>query len=298
MKVLISGSRGLIGSALASALTGGGATVARLVRGAAKPDAARITWDPPSGEIDRAALEGFDAVIHLAGENIASGRWTAARKAKIRDSRIQGTRLLAEALSELRSPPQVFVSASAIGYYGNRGDEVLNENSKPGTGFLAEVCQEWERAADPASGRGTRVVHPRFGMVLSPLGGALGRMLTPFRLGAGGVVGSGKQWMSWISLDDAVGALVYCLENHSLSGPVNFVAPQAVTNRDFTRTLGQVLGRPTVLPAPAFALRLALGEMADALLLSSQRVEPARLVAAGYAFLHPGLEAALRNLLR
>jgi uncharacterized protein len=242
-------------------------------------------------------VEGFDHVVHLAGENIAAGRWTPARKAVLRDSRIQGTRLLAETLAGLRHPPRVFVSASAIGYYGNRGDEVMHEESPRGIGFLPDLCQEWESAAGPMSASGIRVVHPRFGIVLSPAGGALGRMLTPFKLGVGGVVGSGKQWMSWISLKDAASALAYCLENDSLRGPVNLVAPQAVTNRDFTRILGRVLKRPAVLPAPAFALRLALGEMADDLLLSSLRVEPSRLLAAGYPFLYPGLESALRHLL-
>ncbi len=295
MKILISGSRGLIGSALVAALRPGHEII-RLVRGQARPG--EIGWDPNTDEIDRAKLDGFDAVIHLAGENIASGRWTAARKARIRDSRLLGTRLLAETLAGLPHPPGVFISASAMGYYGDRGDEVLTEASSPGADFLARLCQEWEAAGAPAAARGIRVVHPRFGVVLSPAGGVLGKMLTPFKFGLGAITGRGTQWMSWIAIDDVTGALAYCLENGALNGPVNLVAPQAVTNRDFSKALGRVLRRPVIFPAPAFALRLALGEMADALLLASQRIEPTKLIKAGYHFSYPSLEAALQHLLQ
>ncbi len=294
MRILISGSRGLIGSALIASL-GAGHEITRLVRGEARPN--EIAWDPRAGKVDRAKLDGFDAVVHLAGESIASGRWTAVRKASIRDSRLQGTRLLAETLAGLSQPPRIFISASAMGYYGDRGDESLTETSTPGSDFLARVCQEWEAAAAPAANHGIRVVHPRFGIVLSPAGGVLGRMLTPFRFGLGAVIGKGTQWMSWIAIDDATGALAYCLENDAITGPVNLVAPQAITNRDFSKTLGRVLRRPVIFHAPAFALRFALGEMADALLLSSQRIEPTTLVMAGYQFSYPSLEPAIEHLL-
>ena len=236
--------------------------------------------------------------MHLAGVNIAAGRWTVRQKARIRDSRAKGTRLLSEALAGLAHPPQVLVSASAVGYYGDRGQEILKEESAPGTDFLAGVCREWEAATQPAAARGVRVVNTRFGMVLSASGGALPKMLTPFRLGLGGVVGSGRQYMPWIALDDVVGVVNHALKVVKLGGAINTVAPQAITNREFTKTLGRVLSRPTVFPVPAFMARLALGEMADALLLSSQRVEPARLLEAGYGFRYPELEGALRHVLR
>jgi uncharacterized protein (TIGR01777 family) len=242
-------------------------------------------------------MEGLDAVVHLAGENIATGRWNAAKKARIRDSRVQGTRLLCEALAQLVHPPRVLISTSAIGYYGDRGAHTLRENSAPGRGFLAEVCQAWEAATAPAVQRGLRVVLLRLGMVLSPTGGALARMLTPFRLGLGGVVGSGQQYMSWIALADVLGAIRHILDTETLHGPVNAVAPQPVANQVFTTVLGTVLHRPTRFPLPAFVARLAFGEMADALLLASTRVLPAQLQASGYTFQYPDLEATLRHLL-
>jgi uncharacterized protein (TIGR01777 family) len=298
MRVLVSGASGFIGSALVPTLTAGGHTVTRLVRSTPRPGQAEIPWNPAARSIGTPALEGLDAVVHLAGENIASGRWTAAKKASIRDSRVQGTSVLCEALAQLVNPPKALLCASAIGYYGDRGQTILREESLPGTGFLAEVCQAWEAATAPAVQRGIRVVHLRFGVVLSPAGGPLATMLTPFRLGLGGVVGTGKQYISWIALDDVLGAIQHALSTETLEGPVNVVAPQAVTNQEFTTTLGRVLRRPTRLPLPAFAARLLFGEMADALLLASTRVTPARLVASGYTFQYPKLEEALRHLLR
>lgn len=297
MKVLVTGASGLVGSALVPLLTAGGHTVARLVRSPPRPSVAEVQWNPETGIREIASLEGMDAVVHLAGENIAGGRWTAERKARIRDSRVTGTRTLCETLARLARPPKVLVSASAIGYYGDRGGEVLRETSAPGLGFLPEVCRAWEEATEPAAQKGIRVVLLRIGVVLSPAGGALAKMLFPFKLGAGGIIGSGQQYMSWIGLDDIIGAIHHTLMTDALQGPVNVVAPRPVTNRDFTKTLGRVLGRPTLFPLPAFAARLAFGEMADALLLASTRVEPARLMAANYAFRHPDLEGALRHLL-
>lgn len=281
MKVLLTGARGLVGSVVARELISAGHSLTPLSHSQAWPD-----------------LAGHDAVVHLAGDNIASGRWTPEKKARIRDSRVEMTQRLCEGLAKLASPPRVVVCASAVGFYGNRGDEILREESPPGADFLAEVCCEWEAAARPAANAGIRVVHLRFGVVLSASGGALAQMLTPFRLGLGGVIGNGRQWMSWITLDDAVGVIGRALTDESLRGPVNAVAPQPVTNREFTKTLGRVLHRPAIVPLPAFAARLALGEMADALLLSSQRVEPAKLVACGYRFLFPELNGALRRLLK
>ncbi len=295
MKVLVSGSSGLVGSALVPFLTTGGHEVVRLVR--SDPGEAEVRWDPEAGSVDTAGLEGLDAVVHLAGENIAAGRWTEEKKQRIRDSRVEGTRLLCETLAGLEQPPRALVCASAMGYYGDRGDEVLTEESDPGSGFLPEVCREWEAAAGPAAEAGIRVVNLRFGIILSPEGGALAKMLFPFRMGAGGRLGSGDQYMSWISLDDAVGAIHHALATETLEGPVNGVGPQPVTNAEYTKTLGRVLVRPTIFPMPAFAARLAFGEMADALLLSSARLEPARLQATGYAFQHPELEGALKHLL-
>jgi uncharacterized protein (TIGR01777 family) len=256
-----------------------------------------LVWDPDSGRIDPAALEGFDAAVHLAGENIAGARWTFQQKARIRDSRIKGTRVLADALAGLSSPPGVVVSASAIGYYGDRGEELLTEESPPGEGYLSEVCREWEAATQPASRKGIRVVILRIGIVLTPAGGALARMLLPFKAGVGGIVGTGRQYMSWITLDDTIGAIHHAITSDSLRGPVNAAAPRPVTNREFTKTLGRVLGRPTLFPAPAFAFRLAFGEMADALLLASTRVSSDRLESSGYKFCHRELEGALRHLL-
>lgn len=296
MKIAVTGSSGLVGSALVRFLTTGGHQVTRLVRTRPKPAGTDVHWDPVAGNVDAAGLEGLDGVVHLAGENIA-GRWTAAKKASIRDSRVKGTRLLADALARLSQPPKVLVCASAMGYYGDRGEELLREESAPGSGFLADTCREWEAAAGPAAQKGIRVVHLRIGVVLSPAGGALARMLPPFKLGGGGKIGSGKQYMSWISIDDLVGVIHHALATDSLRGAVNTVAPQPVTNLEFTKTLGRVLGRPTVFPMPTFAARLAFGEMADELLLASTRVDATRLTSSGYAFRYPELEGALRHLL-
>lgn len=296
MKIAITGSTGLIGKSLAPFLTTGGHDVVRLVRKQGRLAGDEIRWDPGSQRIDAAALEGVDAVVHLAGESVA-GRWTTTKKAAIRDSRVEGTRLLAQTLAAATKPPRTLICASAIGYYGDRGHTALEEDAAPGAGFLAEVCREWEAAADAARQVGIRVVHLRIGVVLSTEGGALATMLTPFRLGLGGVVGSGDQYMSWIALDDVVGAIHHVLMTPDLSGPVNAVAPAPVTNRDFTKTLGRVLGRPTLLPIPAFGARVAFGEMADELLLASTRVVPARLTTSGYPFRFPHLEEALRHLL-
>jgi uncharacterized protein (TIGR01777 family) len=295
--VLVTGSGGLIGGAAVPLLTSGGHRVTRLVRGRARAERGERPWRPEEGVVDPADLEGVDAVVHLAGENIARGRWTRARKARIRDSRVGGTRLLAESLARLSRPPKVLVTASAIGYYGDRGVDCVEESSPPGRGFLPEVCAAWENATEAAQEAGIRIVHLRLGVVLSPSGGALKRMLPPFRLGAGGKLGDGRQFMSWIALDDAVGAIHHALSLPSLHGAVNAVAPHPVTNATFTRTLGRVLGRPAFLTIPAAALRLALGEMAEALLLGGAPVEPSRLRESGYAFRFPELEGALRYLL-
>ncbi|MFP4056148.1 MAG: TIGR01777 family oxidoreductase [Candidatus Brocadiia bacterium] len=294
MRVLITGSHGLIGSALADSLRDTGHSTTPLVRSQARQG--EVRWDPAAGAIDAAGLERHDAAVHLAGESIL-GRWTAAKKARIRSSRVDGTRLLCQTLAGLEHPPGAVLVASATGYYGDRGSEVLTEESEAGRGFLAEVCRAWEAAAEPARRRGIRVVHLRFGVVLSARGGALAAMLPPFRLGLGGAVGSGRQYLSWIALDDAVGAIRHALVRETLSGAVNVVSPHPVTNRELAKTLGRVLRRPAVLPLPAFVLRLVYGEMADATLLSGVRARPARLVETGYAFRHPRLEAALRFLL-
>lgn len=297
MKVLLSGSSGLVGSALIPVLTGGGHQAVRLVRSQPSDEVSEVRWDPDAGDIDAAGLKGVEAAVHLAGESIAAGRWTAAKKARILESRVKGTRLLAEALAGLKQPPKVLVSASAVGYYGNRGEETLREESASGSAFVSEVCRQWEAATEPAAAAGIRVVNLRFGVMLSATEGALPRLLTPFRLGVGGRLGSGKQFMSWITIDDVVGAILHAMGTETLRGPVNAVAPQPVTNREFTKILGRVLGRPTVFTMPAFAARLAFGQMADELLLCSQRVEPAKLLASGYQFRFPELEGALRHLL-
>ena len=294
MRIIVTGSTGLIGSALLSRLRDAGHHVTGLARGVAA-DQDTPWWDPPAGTISEGALDGADAVIHLAGESIAAGRWTRARKARIRNSRVNGTQVLCEALARAATPPRVLVGASALGFYGNRGDELLDELASPGHGFLSDTCQEWEAAAEPARARGIRVVHLRTGIVLSAAGGALGKMLLPFKLGVGGVLGSGQQFMSWLALDDAVEIIIHSLTNEALRGPVNAVTPTAVTNREFTKTLGRVLRRPTVLPLPAFAIRLIFGEMGEALLLDSTRVVPARLVREGFEFRYPTLEGALRH---
>jgi hypothetical protein len=296
MHILVTGASGLIGSALVSFLSAAGHDVTRLVRSEPKPGERAARWDPMAGTIDVSGLQAVEAVAHLAGEPIAE-RWTAAKKAKIRDSRVKGTQVLCKALTALTPLPKVLVSASAIGYYGDRGAELLTEDSAPGSGFLAEVCRAWEAATDPAQQHGIRVVRLRFGVVLSAAGGALAKMLPPFRMGLGGVLGSGRQYMSWIVLDDAVAAIYHAIVTNGLQGPTNAVAPQAVTNQEFTTTLGKVLRRPTVLPMPAFAARLIFGEMADELLLASARVQPARLQASEFSFRYPELERALRHAL-
>jgi uncharacterized protein (TIGR01777 family) len=294
--VLVSGSGGLLGSALGPSLAERGDTVRRLVRRPASAPG-EVTWDPATWRVDPAGLEGTDAVVHLAGENVASGRWTDARKARIRDSRADGTRGLAESLAALERKPRVLVSASAVGFYGLSADARFDETSPHGAGFLADVCRAWEAATEPARNVGIRVVHLRFGVILTPVGGALKRMLPPFRLGLGGRLGSGAQWMSWITLDDAVRAVLHALDTETLAGPVNAVAPNAVTNAAFTRALGRALGRPTVFPMPAFAARLAFGAMADEMLLAGQRAVPRALEESGFAFEHDELEAALRAML-
>lgn len=297
MKILISGSHGLVGSALITSLERKEHEFYRLVRRPPRAESAEIEWSPDRYSIAMARLEGFDAVVHLAGESIAGGRWTEAKKSRIRESRVQGTRLLSESFIQLSRPPKTFVSASAIGYYGDRGDEILTESSAPGKDFLAGVGVEWEKATEAAAQKGIRVVILRFGIILDSEGGALAKMLPPFRMGVGGKIGSGKQWMSWIALDDVIGVINLVLANDSLAGPINVVAPNPVRNAEFTKTLGKVLSRPTLFPVPAFGARLAFGEMADALLLSSQRVEPARLKEAGFKFQFPDLQDALRHVL-
>jgi len=302
MRILVTGASGLVGSALVPALAESGHSVGRFVRlGPHRPPGTvaptDVEWDLATGHIDTARMEGAGAVVHLAGANIAGERWTDAFKGRIRHSRIDGTLILAEALARLDNPPRVLVQASAVGYYGDRGDEILSEASRHGEGFLPAVCVAWEAAAAPAAQRGVRVVFLRFGVVLSARGGALPKMLPAFRMGMAGVIGSGRQWMPWLSLDDAVGIVGHAIDNAALAGPVNAVAPEPVTNRVFTKALGRALGRPTFLPLPAFAARLALGEMADALLLASARAIPERLHASGYTWRHPDLDGALRTAL-
>jgi uncharacterized protein (TIGR01777 family) len=296
LHVAVTGASGLLGSAVIPFLTTGGHRVTRIVRGA--PGRGEIGWDPAGGRLDPADLEGVDAVIHLAGENIGT-RWTPVRRRRIVQSRLLGTRLLAETIARLRQPPRVLLSASAVGVYGDRGDAVLTETDSAGAppDFLVTLGREWEAAADPARAAGVRVVHPRFGIVLTPAGGALGRMLPPFRVGAGGPLGSGRQWVSWVAMDDAVGAVHHVLMTESLTGPVNVTAPQPVTSRAFAASLGRALKRPALVPAPAFALRLLFGEMADTALLGSQRVLPSELAASGYHFRYPELPMAFEHLL-
>ena len=295
MHIAISGSRGLVGSELVPFLTTGGHQVTHITRTQSDPN--DVVWNPQQGQLDPADLEGIDAAVHLAGENIAGRRWNTQQKQRILDSRVNGTRLLCEKLAALQTPPQVLISASAIGLYGDRGSEIMSETSESGEGFLPDVAEQWEAATQPAKDAGIRVVHLRFGVILSPRGGALAKMLTPFRLGGGGVVGNGKQYWSWISLDDAVSAILHALMTDSLKGPVNVVAPEPVTNLEFTKTLGRVLVRPTIIPMPGFLARLVLGEMANDLLLSSLRVAPQRLLETGFTFQHAELETALRHLL-
>ncbi|MFV2065745.1 MAG: TIGR01777 family oxidoreductase [Pirellulales bacterium] len=295
MHIAVTGASGLVGSTLVPLLTASGHRVTRVVRGEADVDA--VSWDPAAASWDAAPVAGIDGLVHLAGENIAATRWNETAKGRIRASRVHGTRILCEAVARLPAPPKVLVSASAIGFYGHRGDELLDETSAPGQGFLAEVVQQWEAAIQAAADAGIRVVQLRFGVILSPRGGALVKMLLPFKLGVGGRVGSGRQWWSWISVEDAAGAIQHGLMTDTLRGAVNAAAPNPVTNAEFTKTLGRLLQRPTLLPMPAFAARLALGEMADELLLASTRVAVNKLIGSGYAFRHPTLDEALRHLL-
>ena len=298
MRILVTGSSGLVGSALLPALQAAGHETTRLVRPPREPAPGFAVWDPAAGTLDPEAVAGHDAVINLAGENIAGGRWTKARKERIRDSRVKGTRLLAETLAGMDAPPKTLISASAIGYYGDRAGELLREFHEPGEGFLPEVCVEWEQATEPARKAGVRVVLARIGIVLSTEGGALEKMLTPFKLGVGGRIGGGWQYMSWIHLDDIVGAMLHILDTPVLEGPVNLVAPDALDNRDFTKTLGRVLRRPTIFPLPGFVAKLMFGEMAEELLLGSTRVDPERLKQTRYRFRFPRLEGALKDLLK
>lgn len=299
MRIAVTGSHGLIGSALVRSLRADGHTVVAVVRsGSAGGDVGEVRWDIEAGQIDAAGLEGVDGAVHLAGAGIAEGRWTDEHKRRVRESRTRGTALLSEALASLSTRPAVLVSGSAIGYYGDRGDEELTEASPPGDGFLPELCQAWEAATGMAEAAGIRVVHVRSGIVLSPDGGALGKQLLPFKLGLGGKAGSGRQWASWITLVDHVGAVRHLLE-HDVTGPVNLTAPNPATNAEFTRTLGRVLGRPAILPIPRVTTRLPLGigPLIDTLLFSSARVFPSALADSGYAFGHTTLEPALRDLL-
>jgi uncharacterized protein (TIGR01777 family) len=294
MKIAISGASGFIGSALTRELVLPGNQILRIVRSQGETSASELRWNPATGMIDRKQMEGIDAIIHLAGENIA-GRWTQDKKNRIRDSRVLGTRMLVETITGLPHPPKVLISASATGYYGNRRDEILTEGSPSGRGFLAEVCTEWEESTQLASLAGIRVVLLRFGLVLSGRGGALPRMLPAFRMGLGGPIGNGRQYMSWITLTDAVRAIQFALDHEKLSGPVNVVAPQAVTNREFVRTLSNVLSRPAFLPVPAFIVKGLLGEMGQEVLLNSARVTPAKLTEAGFQYEHPVIENALQD---
>jgi len=310
MKILMTGSTGLIGTALVTALAGDGQTVCRLIRAESamagqapfaeilgKVEGFDVAWNPATEELGGAGV-GADAVVNLAGASVAGGRWTKERKELLRTSRIETTRALVGALAKMNVRPRVLVSASAIGIYGDRGDEVLTEESKPGTDFLTGLAREWEAEALKAEALGIRVVLARFGIILAQHGGALAKMLPPFKLGVGGKLGSGQQWMSWITLEDVVGIIRLAIENGTIRGAMNAVAPQAVQNTEFTKVLAKTLHRPALFPAPTFALRLALGEMADALLLSSQRVKPQALEKLGYRFLHPELSAALNSVLQ
>lgn len=289
MRVAVSGASGFIGTAVVRRLEAAGHQVSRMVRGTAGPG--EIHWIP-AGALDAAPLEGFDAVVHLAAENI-SGRWTAAKKARIMNSRVQGTLTVAATLARLQQKPKVLVSASAIGFYGSRGDETLDESSTSGSDFLAEVARQWEAATEPAVRAGIRVALLRFGVVLGASGGALKQMLMPFKMGVGGRIGSGQQWMSWVALEDAAGAVEHSIANESVRGPVNAVAPNPVRNSEFTKILGEVLHRPTVFPMPEFAVKLAFGEMGESLLLGSQRVVPKKLQESGYQFKFSELKGAL-----
>ena len=298
LRVAITGASGLLGTALTASLTKNAHTVLPLVRDRARAKSGAIYWDPERGELDAEALEGVDAVIHLAGEGVADGRWTDARKARILGSRTKGTGLIARALAGLAKRPRVLVSASAVGYYGDTGEREVDESAPRGEGFLAEVCEAWEAAAQPARDAGIRVVCPRIGVVLAQKGGALERMLPIFRLGAGGRIGNGRQGFPWIAIDDVVGAITFALHDDTLSGPMNLAAPAHTSNADFTRALAAVLSRPAFLPVPGFALRAAFGGMADEALLQGQYARPAALLRHGYEFLYPDLAGALRHVLQ
>ncbi|HTS12363.1 MAG TPA: TIGR01777 family oxidoreductase [Candidatus Limnocylindrales bacterium] len=296
MKILISGASGLVGTAATEALRADGHTVAHLVRPGGKVEPGNVPWDPNGAYVDLAAMEGADAVIHLSGASIGGGRWTHKRKNLLRSSRLGTTRVLVDALAQMKRKPRVFLAASAIGYYGSRGDEVLTEASSNGTDFLAQLTRDWEVESLRAESAGIRTVLLRFGVILSMRGGALPRMITPFKFGAGGRLGSGRQWMSWVALEDVMGVMRAALADERYRGAVNVVAPNPVQNADFTRGLGSAVRRPALFPAPAFALRIVLGEMADELLLVSQRVKPAKLTAAGFQFRYAELQDALRAI--
>lgn len=297
-RVLITGASGLVGSHLGQELRRGGHTVVPMSRSAPSDGSEAIVWKPNEGELDPADLEGADVIVHLAGESIAAARWTEKKKQAIRDSRVNGTTLLSGAIARMQRKPAVLICASAIGIYGSRGDEMLDETSDAGDSFLADVCKQWEAACQPAREAGVRVVNARFGMVLSGDGGALKAMLTPFRMGVGGVVGDGLQWWSWVSLADAVRAITFAMDHEKMDGPMNVVSPNPATNREFTKALGKVISRPTILPLPAFAAKMMMAEMADELLLASARVQPRRLLEAGFEFHHAELEPALRYALQ
>lgn len=298
MKVLMSGASGFIGTELVAFLKTCGHKVIRLVRDKSQATEEAFFWDPAHGAIDEAAFEGINAVINLCGENVAGGRWSDARKQRILESRVQATSTLSKAMARLTTPPSVFISASAIGYYGDCGDVVCREDAGQGQGFLAKVCKEWEKAAEPAVKKGIRTVFLRTGIVLSPRGGALAKMLLPFKLGFGGAFGSGEQMMSWISIDDLAAIVLFIMMNPTMSGPVNAVAPNPVTNKEFTEILGQVLSKPTFFNTPAFALRFILGEeMANEFILSSTKAEPFKLTQEGYSFLYPDLKISLKHSL-
>ena len=296
MKIAIAGASGLIGSAFITSVEEDGAEVTRLVR--SSPKAGEIEWHPNQDTIEPRKLDGFDAIVNLAGENVAEGRWTDEKKKKIHDSRVNGTHLISEAIAKLDPKPRVFLCASATGIYGDRPDETLTEQSDSGGGFLAGVCREWEKATEPAAKAGVRVVNLRFGPVLAAHGGMMEKMLTPFKMGLGGKIGSGKQYISWVAIDDVVGAMKLALKNEAIRGPLNVVSPNPVTNEVFTKALGEALSRPTMMAVPAFAARLAFGEMADEMLLASQRVMPRKLKDAGFQFEYANLEDALRKYIK
>ena len=297
MKIAITGSTGLVGSSLVTFLEKKGHDVYRLVRSKKNLSQNHIFWNPEKNEIEKEKLEGLDVVIHLAGDSVASGRWTAAKKKSIRDSRVIGTQFLAKTISTLKKTPHTILSASAIGFYGNRGDEILTEESEPGSGFLTEVCLEWEKAWDAVLDKEIRLCFLRIGMVLDKTGGALDKMLLPFKLGLGGVAGNGQQFMSWIALSDLIGAIDFLMRDKKLSGPFNMVGPMPVTNREFTKTLGKVLHRPTFFALPEFVIKTVFGEMGEQLLLTSAHVIPKRLMEAGFQFQWNNLEKYLKNIL-